>query len=145
MNAPAPYITEQECADYHAARPTADAWAAVTNKSAAILMASDFVDANYTFSGAKTLDTQDREFPRNGASQLPYQFKCAVCELALVGMTVTEAKALDKKSIKVGSIAIDYSIDSTVKQKSYVDLLLKGMTITKAAGDGFAVAKLVRS
>ena len=141
-----PYVTLEECAAYHAQRLTSSAWLAIENKDAAILMASDYIDANYTFLGVKTNPAQEREFPRNGATALPYMFVCAVCELALMSTQLTETKAADKKTVKIGSIAIEYK-DSTVESLSYVSKLLHQMTTSPSNGANKSVvtAKLSRS
>ena len=139
----APYITVEQCAAYHDQRLTASAWAAIENKDAAVLMASDYIDANYTFLGAKTDPDQVREFPRNGATALPYSFECAVCELALLSTSLTDTKSADKKSVKIGSIAIEYK-DSTAESLSYVAKLLHQMVATSVS-KSVSTAKLVRS
>lgn len=138
-----PYITVEQCEAYHAQRLTASTWAAVENKAAAVLMASDYIDANYTFLGAKTDPAQVREFPRNGATALPYLFECAVCELALMSAQLTATKAADKKSIKIGSIAVEYK-DSTAESLDYVAKLLHKMVSTSVS-KSVSTAKLVRS
>ena len=140
------YITVAECEAYHAQRLTAAAWLAVENKDAAVLMASDYVDANYTFLGAKTDPEQLREFPRNGATALPYSFVCAVCELALMSTQLTATKSADKKSVKIGSIAVEYR-DETAESLSYVAKLLHQMTTapSNGANKGVTTAKLSRT
>ena len=47
----------------------ATAWAAATtdDKSRALVLASDWIDRALTFSGTKTVSTQDREWPRDDA------------------------------------------------------------------------------
>lgn len=116
---------------YHEIRPSAAAWDAVEEKEAAILMASDYLDVNYKFSGVKTLDSQMREFPRNGATALPYKVVSAICELALMSTSLTTGESQKKKSVTVGDISVVYE-SQTEKIKSYVEKLLRDVVVEES-------------
>ena len=74
------YVTVAEADAYHAIRPSANAWAALTEpeKEQRLVAASDYLDSQYIFNGKKTDENQPREFPRNGATEIPTAIKKVV-------------------------------------------------------------------
>lgn len=118
---------------YHSARGK-DSWAAATQtkKEAALVVASDYVDAKYRsrWIGTKTKDSQSLTWPRYGAvtaeggvissTYIPVDIKRAVVELAgyvidgVVLNPVSDA-AKDKGPVtmeKVGDIEVQYAAPS---------------------------------
>ena len=71
------YVTIAEADAYHAIRPSATTWAALSEpeKEQRLVAASDYLDSQYIFNGKKTDENQPREFPRNGATEIPTAIK----------------------------------------------------------------------
>lgn len=67
------YVTIAEADAYHAIRPSATTWAALSEpeKEQRLVAASDYLDSQYIFTGKKTDENQPREFPRNGSTDIP--------------------------------------------------------------------------
>ena len=131
------YVAVAEADAYHAMRPSRDAWALLTadEKEQQLVMASDFLDANYRFKGKKTDESQAREFPRNGQVDVPVVVKKAVFELAMQ----TDLSSNPEPYItgeKVAVIEVEYADSSAHNTRfAYIDGLLKDW-LYKASGMG---------
>ena len=121
------YVAVAEADAYHAMRPSRDAWALLTadEKEQQLVMASDFLDANYRFKGKKTDESQAREFPRNGQVDVPVVVKKAVFELALQDSLTSNASAEVKRE-KVDVLEVEYfQSDDGAIRFGYIDGLLR--------------------
>lgn len=136
------YATIEQANQYHAARTSASAWSLVSNKEALLLVASDYIDVAYSFAGQKTGSMQQRQFPRNGSQDIPWQVMHAACVLALIGNEVdlmgnTER---DEKRVTVGEITVEYDGSNTFSwgdgRNRYVDMLLRDLLASANLGIG---------
>ena len=121
------YVTIAEADAYHAIRPNANAWAALTEpeKEQRLVAASDYLDSQYIFNGKKTDPNQPREFPRNGATEIPTAIKKAVFELALQD-SLTSNPSADVKKEKVDVLEVEYfQSDDGAIRFGYIDGLLR--------------------
>ena len=121
------YVTVAEADAYHAIRPSANAWAALTEpeKERRLVAASDYLDSQYIFNGKKTDENQPREFPRNGSNEIPTAIKKAVFELALQDSLTSNASAEVKRE-KVDVLEVEYfQSDDGAIRFGYIDGLLR--------------------
>ena len=121
------YVTVAEADAYHAIRPSANAWAALTEpeKEQRLVAASDYLDSQYIFNGKKTDENQPREFPRNGSNEIPTAIKKAVFELALQDSLTSNASAEVKRE-KVDVLEVEYfQSDDGAIRFGYIDGLLR--------------------
>ena len=121
------YVTVAEADAYHAIRPSANAWAALTEpeKEQRLVAASDYLDSQYIFNGKKTDENQPREFPRNGNTEIPTAIKKAVFELALQDSLTSNASAEVKRE-KVDVLEVEYfQSDDGAIRFGYIDGLLR--------------------
>ncbi|MDP8184404.1 DnaT-like ssDNA-binding protein [Phocoenobacter skyensis] len=125
------YVSVSFADEYHSKRPSAEEWGSLDDslKEKYLLIASDYIDVNYTFLGTKTDKKQIRAFPRDGLEDIPLKVQFAVCELALKGKSITENPERLKKSTKVGDLAVTYETEKDVGLNSpqrfaYVSMLL---------------------
>ena len=121
------YVTVAEADAYHAIRPSANAWAALSgpDKEQRLVAASDYLDSQYIFNGKKTDENQPREFPRNGATEIPTAIKKAVFELALQDSLTSNASAEVKRE-KVDVLEVEYfQSDDGAIRFGYIDGLLR--------------------
>ena len=103
------YVTVAEADAYNAIRPSNSTWAALydTEKEQRLVSASDYLDSQYIFTGKKTDENQPREFPRNGAIEIPTAIKKAVLELALQETIKSKARTEVKRE-KVDVLEVEY-------------------------------------
>ena len=121
------YVTVAEADAYHAIRPSANAWAALTEpeKEQRLVAASDYLDSQYIFNGKKTDENQSREFPRNGSTEIPTAIKKAVFELALQD-SLTSNPSAEVKREKVDVLEVEYfQADAGSLRFGYIDGLLR--------------------
>ena len=89
------------------------------------MAASDYLDSQYIFNGKKTDENQPREFPRNGATEIPTAIKKAVFELALQDSLTSNASAEVKRE-KVDVLEVEYfQSDDGAIRFGYIDGLLR--------------------
>lgn len=94
-----PYADLAFANGYLGERPATDKWTACTDpqKNAALTQATQHMDT-LPYSGFKNdLDSQ-REFPRNGAIDIPYEVACACCEEALAILNGFTLEQLQSKA-----------------------------------------------
>ena len=121
------YVTVAEADAYHAIRPSATTWAALSEpeKEQRLVAASDYLDSQYIFNGKKTDENQPREFPRNGETDTPTAIKKAVFELALQDSLTSNASAEVKRE-KVDVLEVEYfQSDDGAIRFGYIDGLLR--------------------
>ena len=121
------YVTVAEADAYNAIRPSAQTWAALSDseKEQRLVAASDYLDSQYIFTGKKTDPNQPREFPRNGATEIPTAIKKAVFELALQDSLTSNASAEVKKE-KVDVLEVEYfQSENGALRFGYIDGLLR--------------------
>ena len=121
------YVTVAGADAYHAIRPSAQTWAALTEpeKEQRLVAASDYLDSQYIFNGKKTDENQPREFPRNGETEVPMAIKKAVFELALQDSLTSNASAEVKRE-KVDVLEVEYfQSDDGAIRFGYIDGLLR--------------------
>lgn len=119
---------------YHARRPGALAWDALTTpqKESALIQATDYLQATYStrWKGTRVKVEQALDWPRSGVvvdrvslayDQLPPQIVRATCELALKSLTqpLTADEGAQVKSEKVGSLEVVYA-DGARQQTRWV-------------------------
>lgn len=149
------YVSVAE-ADAYWAKRSSSAWAAADTefKEAALVRATSFVDAEYTWKGVRRTAEQALAWPRYDVcldgyplspDEIPLKVKDAVCELALRALTGNLADdVLPQQVIEttVGPITKKYApVERNGGQKQYpfVDALLRGLV----SGGGGQI-KLVR-
>lgn len=121
------YVTVAEADAYNAIRPSKSTWAALSEpeKEQRLVAASDYLDSQYIFNGKKTDPNQPREFPRNGATEIPTAIKKAVFELALQD-SLTSNVGAEVKREKVDVLEVEYfQSDNGSLRFSYIDGLLR--------------------
>ncbi|SSY81051.1 DnaT-like ssDNA-binding protein [Alysiella crassa] len=107
------YATMAQADEFHAIRPTAQTWAALSNteKQARLVAASDYIDLNFRFRGKKSDGNQMRQFPRNG-QPMPPQLVWAVSLLAVSGslnaVVSSSGGATAINSVKIGELQVSY-------------------------------------
>lgn len=107
------YATVAQADEFHAIRPTAQTWAALsdTEKQARLVAASDYIDLNFQFRGKKSDVNQMRQFPRNG-QPMPPQLVWAVSLLAASGslnvVVSSSGGATAINSVKIGELQVSY-------------------------------------
>lgn len=115
----------------------------VADQQAALVKASDYIDARFEFRGSKKTYAQGLSWPRTGASDrsegvtipdnvVPKVLKRAVAELAikvLAGTALIEDLARGGKVVSqsVGEISVTYSQDADPATKYGITDLLKGI------------------
>lgn len=89
------YVSEADADQYHDDVGNATAWDAVTSKTVALVLASQFIDNEFRgrWKGVSSNDNQAMSWPRHGvvtaegrwleSDTIPQRLKDAVCELAL--------------------------------------------------------------
>lgn len=108
------YLTLEEANRYHAYRTSKAEWGSLSDeeKQQRLVSASDFLDINYRFLGAKRNPHQLRQFPRTETggvdrSGIPTQVKHAICELALFSDLNKKPKQ-QMSSVRVGPVTVNY-------------------------------------
>lgn len=136
------YATVEQADEYHNARTTGDAWSALSNKEALLLVASDYIDLTYVFAGVKTDYAQERAFPRNGSLTVPTAVRQAACVLALYGASVdlmANPERLESR-VTVDVITVEYEQQGNaagyIGRLRYVDALLKPYLDGGSMGEG---------
>lgn len=78
-----PYITRTNADTYFTERYPSDLWDAATNdtKDKILIVATKIIDT-LNFFGEKTNSSQEREFPRDGDTEVPQDILDACCEIA---------------------------------------------------------------
>ena len=107
------YVSLDYANEYHAIRPSANAWASLddTQKERLLVSASDYLDANYPLKNNLSQDM------RTGGAQIPDCVKKAVCELCLFdGIDYQKVETAQKSSVKVGEIAVTYAVKDGLSQ-----------------------------
>jgi hypothetical protein len=96
----------------------------------------------YSFAGCKTDPTQQRQFPRNGSTAIPWQIIAATSVLALIG-SETDLMAnveREEKKVTVGEITVEYGSDNSFTwgdgRSRYVDMLLRDLLDNGRSGIG---------
>lgn len=156
------YLTLAEAETYFEGRLHVEVWDSSTedNKNRSLVMASKRISQE-AFFGDRQNDTQKLSFPRVGLSYLdgvyldgiiPEQIKEAQCELALhllqTDMSKPSVDTSNIKSVKVGSIGVDYAIDNNDNvSRGYDELppfvtsLLSDFSRTVSSGGFFTVTR----
>lgn len=156
------YVTLLEANNYFEARLYSDTWNNAQDdvKNRALVMATRRIGQE-TFYGDRATDTQKLPFPRINIGRLdgveldntiPDILKEAQFELAIHLLTVDMSKpSVDTsniKSVKVGSLAVDYAIDQNdnVSQSfdslpPFVTSLLANLSRTVATGGSFYIGR----
>lgn len=107
------YVTASEVDAYASERLNSRAWdtASASNRTKAILQATRTIN-RLNFSGERTGEDQELEFPRNGDEDIPQDIKNACCEvvIALLGGADTERRAEQQKvtSRRYASVGTSY-------------------------------------
>lgn len=119
---------------YHARRPGANAWAALSTdqKESALIQATDYLQATYStrWKGIRLTVDQALDWPRSAVvvdrvtlayDQVPAQVVRATCELALRSLTqpLTADESAQVKSEKIGSLEVVYA-DGARQQTRWV-------------------------
>lgn len=154
------YVSVEQATAYHAKRASA-AWTSATDaqKEAALIRASDYVTAFYTFAGSRTTTGQRLAWPRLGIAGVPEAVKMATAELALRALagdlapdntsstTLTGTGALIEK--KIGPMTLKWdktgsstTVKSTGPRFPLVDALLAPLLVQ---GIGGSMVKLARA
>lgn len=112
------YVSLDDAGAYFAARLNTS-WAAKTDdeRASALIQATQYLDARYTFRGAPVADGQALAWPRYNRGLPGYDWpvkrlKDACCEVALraaAGALFTDQEASIVTSEKVGDIAVTYA------------------------------------
>ena len=121
------YVTVAEADEYNAIRPSNSTWAALSDseKEQRLVAASDYLDSQYIFTGKKTDQNQPREFPRNGATEIPTAIKKAVFELALQdSLTSNPSAEVKREKVDVREVEYFQSDDGAIRF-GYIDGLLR--------------------
>lgn len=124
------YLSEAEADAYFAARGI-DAWDNVDNKEAALIKATDYIEANYgeAWRGYRRTNTQALSWPRMDVpvvdqsagwpayydyTTIPSQIKKATAELALIAASSDLMPNLDRgqSSVSIGPISVTYDSSS---------------------------------
>ena len=149
------YVSVAECSAYFSARGN-EAWGEVENKDAALRKATQYIDAEYSFKGARVSSLQALAWPRYGvvvdgyelpAETMPRQLKEACCELALKAASddlIADVAAQYAEEVSVGPIRKKMSGLANGGQKRFalVDALLGPLL---RGGNGGASIQLVRA
>lgn len=96
------YVTEAELIAYAAEYDVVFSG----NIEAISKRALDYIDLDHTFSGSKTDEDQDLEFPRNGDTDVPYKVQRAQMEAAILIDEGTDFFATETQSIKSEKIDV---------------------------------------
>lgn len=150
------YVAVADADAYHVLYNNTE-WAGLTNtvKQAALLYASQYIDANFTFDGYISREEQTMAWPRLDAfdsesrrlTGVPLKLKNAVCELALVHATTEAVNAtFDRggavKQETVGPVSVTY-MDGAGAGVTYPFLEDILGTICVSGSNG--ITKIVRS
>lgn len=153
------YVSIDEVTAYLTARGQVTAWAAATTpaKEAAIIEATSFLDAAFSWVGKLEDTDQPLGWPRVCAtdregrtlSDIPTPVKNACCELAnlalggrLMPMTLSTGSAAVKRD-KIGDTETEYDTTRFEGSYEYVRMILRG--IGSLSGTGIGMSKLVRT
>jgi hypothetical protein len=153
------YVSAAEVTAYLTARGQVTAWAASTDaqKEAAIIEATSFLDAAFSWVGKLEDCDQPLGWPRICAkdregrtlTDIPIAVKNACCELAnlalggrLMPMTVSTGSFAVKRD-KIGDTETEYDTTQYEGSYNYVRMILRG--IGSLSGTGIGMSKLVRS
>lgn len=156
------YVTLAEAETYFEARLHVTNWTGATDdiKNRALVMATNRINQE-TFYGDRETTTQRLPFPRDNLgyldgilldSTIPETLKEATYELALhlisIDMSKPSVDTSNIKGVKVGSIAVDYAIDSTDNvSRNYHDLppfvlsLLDDLSRTVSSGGAITIGR----
>jgi len=156
------FVTTDWATDYFADRGN-EVWGNVitTAKEAALVLATDYINMNYIFTGFKLLQTQALQWPRLDAYDInddellliPVVLKKATVELALLALSdATLIPNLDnngkiKKERIEGAVEVEYTDAgySEVRTFSYVDKLLLNFGIAKGKQGSSGQIKVIRT
>ncbi|WP_442577857.1 DnaT-like ssDNA-binding protein [Mesorhizobium sp. ASY16-5R] len=153
------YVSVTEVNDYLTARGQVTAWAAASNpaKEAAIIEATSFLDAAFSWVGKLEDTDQSLGWPRVCAtdregrtlSDIPTPVKNACSELAnlalggrLMPMSLSTGSAAVKRD-KIGDTETEYDTTRFEGSYEYVRMILRG--IGSLSGTGIGMSKLVRT
>lgn len=156
------YGTVDEADAYNIARGRAVEWEDADDKNAALLLASEYIDANYgtLFSGYKTGGrAQVRQWPRTSAwindggrvlyldaDEIPVEVRNATYELALraasgvvLSLDVTPGAAIKKAAVE-GAVSVEYHGSGSVSDAQTVFPVVDGILapLLTAVGSGFS-------
>lgn len=108
------YATLSEADAYHASRPSAPVWAALSDedKRKRLTAASDYIDAAYRFKYRKTDPMQPRQFPRRGMTRIPPEVVAATAEIAAdsgsLNSGIGTVAEMQRSRVKVGELEVQY-------------------------------------
>jgi hypothetical protein len=150
------YVDWDYIETYAEARGWTD-WAAATDdaKEIAILSATIYLDASYSWKGAIAAETQALAWPREGVRDregreitgVPQRIKDACCELARMNITaalVTSRTEAEIASVQAGSVSVTYARGNRVSEAerfAWVDRLLTGLHSGRAGGINIQLSK----
>lgn len=154
------YVSIQWADDYFTDRGNST-WAAAldTNKQVALVKATDYIDATYSFSGFKLTATQALVWPRSSAVDkygealegIPVLLMKAVSELAVRALSKELIQDIDKQGyIKrervEGVVEIEYGGDGAYASSAftYIDRLLIGYGVALAKNGSTGQRKILR-
>lgn len=154
------YVSVDEVTNYLTARGQQTAWAAATDaqKQAAIIEATSFLDAAFSWVGKLADRDQPLGWPRVCAydregrvlEDTPIPVKNACCELAnlalggrLMPMSLSTGGAAIKRE-RIGDVEVEYDTQRFEGSYDYVRMILRGIG-TLSGSTGIGVAKLVRT
>ena len=110
-----PYNSVADADSYFDARYGYTKWGVLTtaNKEAALVSANQILDLLCQWSGEKTDENQENEFPRDGESEAPEAVKVSELEIAYAivdtGSTSTDAGDSVEK-LKAGSVELGFKV-----------------------------------
>lgn len=153
------YASVGEVSDYLTARGIQAAWegAEETKQNAAIVEATSYLDAAFSWVGEIADTTQTLGWPRLCAydregrllSDIPSAVKNACAELAnlalggrLLPMSLVATESGIRRE-RIGDVEVEYDLDKIAEQYQYVRLLLRG--IGRMQGSQSSFAGLVRT
>ena len=150
------YVSWDYIETYADARGWTD-WAAATDeaKEIAMLSATIYLDASYSWKGVIDTDEQALAWPRTGVKDregrtitgVPSRLKDACCELARQNITaalVTSRTEGEVQSLTAGSVSITYARGSRVSEGerfAWIDRLLTGLHAGRAGGGNVPLSK----
>ena len=152
------YVTLDEANAYFSTRLHSDTWnsASDADKEAALITSTNIIDWYYNYKGAKTVSTQNLQWPRSGvvvgnttydSTDLPKEVRWAVYELALVVLdedVLVDNALAGLRKVQAGPLMIQTADNgrppSTGQLPDSVYLLLKKFM----DNSGIRVLRLVR-
>lgn len=115
------------------------AWADATDeeKSAALIRATDYIDATYIFRSVKLTDEQELQNPRYGETELNPAIIKATLELALIALTTdlfTVTRDVISEETSVGSVSTSVTYSKPVTDPyPMITRLLADISVLRSA------------